>query len=67
MIAEAAWAHRALRDPLFRVLAAVVAIAVFNQLLVAYYELQLTYTRNMVYLGTLLGLLGRVIRWDRLS
>ena len=67
VIAEAAWAHRALRDPLFRVLAAVVAIAVFNQLLVAYYELQLTYTRNMVYLGTLLGLLGRVIRWDRLS
>jgi len=67
VIAEAAWAHRVLRDPLFRVLAAVVAIAVFNQLVVAYYELQLTYTRNMVYLGTLLGLLGRTIRWDRLS
>lgn len=67
VIAEAAWAHRVLRDPLFRVLAAVVAIAVFNQLVVAYYELQLTYTRNMVYLGTLLGLLGRAIRWDRRS
>ena len=64
VIAEGVWAHRTLPDRLFRILGAVVAIAVLNQMIAAYYELQLTYTRNMVYLGTLLGLLGRVIAWN---
>jgi O-antigen ligase len=64
MLAQAVWAHRHLRDPLFAALAAAVAVAVVNQLLVAYYELQLTYARNMVYLGTLFGLLATMLRWD---
>ena len=64
VLAEAVRAHHDLRDPLFRALAAMVAIAVINQLVVAYYELQLTFARNMVYLGTLLGLLGAVMRWE---
>jgi hypothetical protein len=64
VLAEAVAAHRDLRDPLFRGLAAMVAIAIINQLVVAYYELQLTYARNMVYLGTLIGLLSAAMRWD---
>ncbi len=64
VLAQAAWAHRALRDPLARAVAAVTGIAIVNQLVVAYYELQLTYARNMLYLGTLVGVLAAVSAWD---
>jgi hypothetical protein len=64
VVAEAVSAHHRLRDPLARAVAAVVALAIINQLVVAYYDLQLTYARSMVYLGTVVGLLGSVMRWD---
>jgi O-antigen ligase len=66
IIAESTWAHGRLRDPLLRAIAPIIGLAVANQLLVAYYELQLTYARNMVYLGTFIGLLATIERWGGL-
>jgi O-antigen ligase len=66
VIAESTWAHSRLRDPLLRAVAPVVGVAVANQLLASYYELQLTYARNMVYLGTFVGLLATIERWGGL-
>jgi O-antigen ligase len=67
VIAESTWAYRRLQDPLLRAVAPVVGLAVANQLLVSYYELQLTYARNMIYLGTLVGLLATIERWGGLT
>jgi O-antigen ligase len=66
VIAESTWAHRRLQDPLLRAVAPVIGLAVANQLLVSYYELQLTYARNMIYLGTFVGLLATIERWGGL-
>ena len=46
-----------LRDPYLKAVSAVIIIAVVNQMVVSYYDLQLTYYRNMIYLGSLMGLL----------
>lgn len=48
--------HR-LKDPYLKVITLVIVIAVINQLVVSFFDLQLTYYRNMVYLGCLMGLL----------
>ncbi len=66
VVIEAVWTYRRLRDPLLSAVAAVVGIAVVNQLFASYYELQLTYGRNMIYLGTLIGLLGPIQAWGGL-
>src|SRR5262245_18724966 len=66
LIAESTWAYRRLQDPLLRAVAPVIGVAVVNQLLVSYYELQLTYSRNMIYLGTLVGFLAIIERWGGL-
>jgi len=34
-----------------------IALAVINQMVVSFFDLQLTYYRNMTYLGCLMGLL----------
>jgi hypothetical protein len=48
---------RRLDDPYLKAICAVAVTAVINQLIVSYYDLQLTYYRNMVYLGIVMGLL----------
>lgn len=48
--------HR-LKDPYLKVITLVVVISVINQLVVSYFDLQLTYYRNMIFLGSLMGLL----------
>ncbi|HEV8307171.1 MAG TPA: O-antigen ligase family protein [Methylomirabilota bacterium] len=58
LVAESTWTYRHLRDPLFRAVATIIGLAIVNQLIVSYYDLQLTYARPMFYLGTLAGLLG---------
>lgn len=49
-----------LRDPYLKAVCIVAMAAVLNQVVVSYFDLQLTYTRNMVLLGTLIGLLLRL-------
>lgn len=51
-----------LKDPYLKAVCAMVVIAVTNQLVVSYFDLQLTYYRNMIYLGTLMGLLPTIKR-----
>ncbi len=50
----------ATKDPFLRALCFFIAAAIINQVVVAYFDLQLTYYRNMVFLGTLCGLLPAI-------
>jgi hypothetical protein len=67
LVGESVWIYRRARDPLLRAVAVVVGLAIVNQLVASYFELQLTYARNMVYLGTLVGLLAPIRRWSGLA
>ncbi len=58
---------RKLQDPYLKSLALVIMIAVLGQVIVSFYDLQLTYSRNMVYLGTLMGLYPAIERAHRLD
>lgn len=46
-----------LSDPYLKAVCAVAILVGITQIVVSYFDLQLTYYRNMVYLGTLMGLL----------
>jgi hypothetical protein len=63
VITESVWVYRRVADPLLRAVAVIIGLAVLNQLIASYFELQLTYARNMIYLGTLIGLLGPIREW----
>jgi len=52
-------------DPYLRSICIVIVIAIINQMVVSYYDLQLTYYRNMIVLGTLCGLLPAIKNIDR--
>jgi hypothetical protein len=47
-----------LSDPYLKAVCAVTVAIIVNQVVVSYYDLQLTFYRNMVFLGTCMGLLG---------
>lgn len=53
-----------LRDPYLKSVCVVSIVAVVGQLTVSYYDLQLTYYRNMVFLGTLTGLVHSLEHMD---
>lgn len=57
-------AARTLRDPYLRAVAILVTCAVVMQIVVSYVDLQLTYARNMVFLGVLIGILCRLPALD---
>jgi len=54
-----------LRDPYLKAITVVIVLAIINQMVVSYFDLQLTYYRNMIYLGTLMGLLPAIESIDR--
>ena len=54
-----------LKDPYLKVITLVIVIAVINQMVVSFYDLQLTYYRSMIYLGCLMGLLPVIIEIDK--
>ncbi len=54
-----------MRDPFLKSVCAIVIISFVNQIAVSYYDLQLTYYRNMVLLGTLWGLLPALESLDK--
>lgn len=64
-IFKAGYLFMRLNDPYLKTICSVVIMAIIGQLVVSYYDLQLTYSRNMVYLGTLMGLLPVVQRLDQ--
>jgi O-antigen ligase len=51
-----------LNDPYLKAVTMVVIIAVISQMVVSFYDLQLTYYRNMIYLGALMGLMSTLNR-----
>jgi len=53
-------------DPYGKAICLMVIIAIINQLVVSYYDMQLTFYRNMIYLGTLMGLLPALQTFDKL-
>ncbi|MCF7802579.1 MAG: O-antigen ligase family protein [Candidatus Marinimicrobia bacterium] len=55
--AKAASLSMRIQDPYLKAIAVMIAIAIINQMTVSFYDLQLTYYRNMIYLGALMGLL----------
>jgi len=54
-----------LKDPYLKAVTLVIVIAVINQMVVSFYDLQLTYYRSMIYLGCLMGLLPVIVKLDR--
>ncbi|HLF14996.1 MAG TPA: O-antigen ligase family protein [Bacteroidota bacterium] len=54
-----------LKDPYLKAVCAVTVIAVLGQVVVSFYDLQLTFYRNMVYLGALMGLSPALERLQR--
>jgi len=54
-----------LTDPYLKSICAVIVIVGIDQIFVSYFDLQLTYYRNMVYFGTLMGLLPALETIDR--
>lgn len=54
-----------MNNPYLKAVCAVSVVVVINQLVVSYYDLQLTYYRNMIYLGLLMGLVPTVERLDK--
>jgi hypothetical protein len=55
---------RRIGDPYLKAITAVTILAVLGQVIVSFYDLQLTYARNMVYLGALLGLYPALARHE---
>lgn len=66
-IAKGTQVFNRLNDPYLKVIAMVIVIAVMNQMVVSFYDLQLTYYRSMIYLGCLMGLLPVTVHADKLE
>lgn len=57
LIFRCAFLYTKLNDPYLKSICIVIVIAIVNQMVVSYYDLQLTYYRNMIVLGTFCGLI----------
>jgi hypothetical protein len=66
-LANGSWIFTRLKDPYLRAVCVVCLTAVLNQIVISYYDLQLTYYRNMVYLGLLMGLVPALESMDRIG
>lgn len=60
LLFEASSISAGLSDPFLQALCFFVGAAIVNQLVVSYFDLQLTFYRNMIFLGTLCGLLPTI-------
>lgn len=56
---------RMLKDHYLQAVCALALLAIINQIVVAYVEMQLTFYRNMIYLGCLMGLTPTLIALHR--
>ncbi|MEW6193632.1 MAG: O-antigen ligase family protein [Bacteroidota bacterium] len=57
LIFRCASLYTKLSDPYLKAICIIIAAAIINQMVVSYFDLQLTYYRNMIVLGTLCGLI----------
>lgn len=51
--------HR-LKDPYLKAVMVMITLSVINQMVVSFFDLQLTYYRNMLYLGCLIGMIPSI-------
>lgn len=65
LVFQAAHLGRTLKDPYLRSFAFMIAAMVVNQVVVSYLDLQLTFYRDMIFLGTFSGLLPILKILDR--
>lgn len=56
---------RHIDDPYLKVVLMVAIVAVINQMVISYFDLQLTYYRNMIYLGCLMGFLPAIEQYAK--
>lgn len=63
-VCRAATEFKNSRDPYLKAVSLMITLAVINQMVVSFFDLQLTYYRNMVYLGSLMGLLPTIITYN---
>jgi hypothetical protein len=56
-----------LQDPYLKAVCGVALTVGISQIFVSYFDLQLTYYRNMIYFGTMMGLLPTLQSIDRIS
>jgi hypothetical protein len=61
---ESTFRLKDMSDPYLKSVAAMVIVSVINQLVVTYFDMQITWPRNMVYLGVLMGLYSSVSSLD---
>ncbi len=54
-----------LHNPYLKSVCTVVIVAIIAQMVVSFFDLQLTYYRNMIYLGTLMGLIPVIEELDQ--
>ena len=57
LVAHGSYVFAGLEDPYLKAICAVCVIAVINQVVVSYVDMQLTFYRNMVFLGVLTGMI----------
>ncbi len=65
VVLKGAQVFHQLKDPYLKAVCAMCTIAVIAQVVVSYADMQLTFYRNMVYLGTLVGLIPAIHRIDQ--
>ncbi len=65
IVMRGAWIFTKLKDPYLKVVCAVCIIAVFGQIVVSYVDMQLTFFRNMVHLGLLVGMIPAIEAIDK--
>lgn len=54
-----------LKDPYLSAVTIMIVVSVINQMVVSFFDLQLTYSRNMLYLGCLMGMLPVIDHLER--
>ena len=64
IVMHGAYTFSKLTDPYFKAVCIMCIVAVLNQVVVSFVDMQLTFYRNMVYLGTLTGLISTLGRLD---
>ena len=65
IILHGAYTYSKLSDPYLKAVCIMCIISVINQVVVSSVDMQLTFYRNMIYLGTLTGLIPTLGRLDR--
>lgn len=65
LVAQGSIVFHRMDDPYLKAVSAMCVISVINQMVVSYVDMQLTFSRNMIVLGTLMGVIQILDRWSK--